>query len=73
MGFKVLSGRLFEDFECHLEGFEGSLKAEGLSERFCMFGKIPIFALLFARIFKLTTKVFKLFFFKAFSRPFEGL
>ena len=36
------------------EGFEESLQAEGFSERFCLFGKIPIFAFLSASIFKLT-------------------
>ena len=54
MGYK---GGLLKVFEGLLEGFEGSLKAEGFSERFCLFGKIPIFACVFARIFKLTNKV----------------
>ena len=43
-------------FEGLLERFEGSFKAEGVSERFCLFGEIPIFAFLFARFFKLTNK-----------------
>ena len=38
-------------------GLLGGSSAEGFSERFFLFGKMPIFAFLFARIFKFTNKV----------------
>ena len=39
----AIRGCLLKAFEGLLEGFEGSLTAEGFSEQFCLFGKIPIF------------------------------